>query len=278
MDAGSGKELLRFGTRPGSTNLAYSPDGGRLAEIGGAEASHRLRDAGSGQEILELASEPNTGFTWAIAFSPDGSRVAGSSTDGKVRIWDVKTGGTKGGRVADRTLDGKITLMSQVAWSADGRRVSTSGYGGTVLTWQVASREPRIVVKGSEHSDHVTATIADASLRFAAAFEDPDGQTVLKVWDEAGKVVFTATDREAGPRSPPRPAIIPESLELSRDGMLLAYSGWTSTDGKRKETGWLRVWEIATGREILRRDDEGALSSMRPSVLTVDGWPRRGVC
>ena len=257
-DSGSAKELLQLrGATTGSSGLAYSPDGGRLLEIGGAGASHRLRDAGSGQEILELVSDANAGSTWAIAFNPDGSRVAGGSADGKARIWDVRAGGAKGGRVADRVLDAKTTPISQVAWSADGRRVSTSCYGGKVMTWHVDSREPSFVVKGLEHSASVTATVAVARLRFAAAFEVPDGETVLKVWDEAGKVVFTATDQEAGP---PASATTDNTrnVELSRDGMLLAYSGWTSTsaDGKRKETGRLRVWEIATGREILRRDGE----------------------
>ena len=269
-DSGSGKEFRRFDARPGSSGLAYSPDGARVLVIGGAGASHRLRDAGSGQEILELASEPNAGFTWAIAFSPDGSRVAGSSADGKVRIWDVTAGGAKGGRTADRILDGKTTLMSQVAWSADGRRVSTSGYGGTVMTWQVAAREPQVVVKGSDRSASVTATVAVASPRFAAAFEYPDGETILKVWDEAGKVVFTVTDRETGPLTSDHRHHT-RRVELSRDGTRLAYSAWTSASaqGKRKEAGWLRVWEIATGRELLRRD--GQRGSFDHTFFSPDG-------
>ena len=109
-DAGSGKELLRFETRPGSSGLAYSPDGQRLVEIGGAGASHRLRDARSGKEILELTSAPTPGTPSAIAFSPDGSRLAVSSADGKVRIWDVTDGAASGGRAPDRILEGKIDL------------------------------------------------------------------------------------------------------------------------------------------------------------------------
>ena len=75
-DAGSGEERLRFETGPASAALAYSPDGKWLAEIAGGGASHRLRDAGSGKEVLELTSAPTAGMTQAIAFSPDGSRLA----------------------------------------------------------------------------------------------------------------------------------------------------------------------------------------------------------
>ena len=84
---GQGAPAVRDPT--GSAGLAYSPDGRRLAEIGGAGHSHRLRDAGSGKEVLELTSDPSAGIPSAIAFSPDGSRLAVSSEDSKVRIWDV---------------------------------------------------------------------------------------------------------------------------------------------------------------------------------------------
>ena len=62
-DAGSGAERLRFETGPSSPALAYSPDGKWLAEIGGGGASHRLRDAGSGKEVLELRGYPETCFS-----------------------------------------------------------------------------------------------------------------------------------------------------------------------------------------------------------------------
>ena len=94
-DAGSGEERLRFETGPASAALAYSPNGKWLAEIAVGGASHRLRDAGSGKEVLELTTAPTAGTSWAIAFSPDGSRLAVSSEDSKVRIWNVADGGTR---------------------------------------------------------------------------------------------------------------------------------------------------------------------------------------
>jgi eukaryotic-like serine/threonine-protein kinase len=255
-DAGLGDERLRFETGPASAALAYSPDGKWLAEIAGGGASHRLRDAGSGKEVLELTSAPSAGRTQAIAFSPDGSRLATSSEDSAVRIWDVADGETAGGRAPIRILDGKIAVLTQVVWSADGRQVLASSDGGTVLSWPVASRQPRFVVTGSGQTDQIAATAAAAAPRFAVAFEAPDGATVLKVW-EAGKVVFTANATPAGHSTP---LFSPKKVGLSRDGTRLAYHGWDprGVGGKSKPIGRLRVWDVATGREVFHHDDAGA--------------------
>ncbi len=193
-EAGTGRELLRFETRPGSCGLAYSPDGRRLAEIGDG-AFHRLRDAVSGKQILELTWDQGDGFATAFAFSPDGSRLAVSSGDNKVRIWDVTEPRAGGVRAPESILEGKTNILTQVVWSADGRRVLAAVHGGTVMTWEVATRKSTVVVEGSDQFKGVAATVAAASPRFAAAFEDSDGKVVVKVWDEIGNVRFTSNER-----------------------------------------------------------------------------------
>ena len=259
-DAGSGKERLRFETRPGSSGLAYSPDGQRLAEIGGAGTSHRLRDARSGNEVLELTLDPSAGMSGAIAFSPDGSRLAGSSADSKVRVWDVTNLRTEVRRAPASIFEGKTAIITQLAWSADGRRLLAAGYGGTVLTWQIASREPHILVKGSSQTDSIAATAATGSQRFAAAFENPDGKAEVKVWDEAGKILFTATDAPVGHNHSPQCS---RKVELSRDGSRLR----THVPGNRtrrlrsstdEDVGFRSGSGMSpSGREAFRRDQSG---------------------
>ena len=252
---------MRFETGPASAALAYSPDGKWLAEIAGGGASHRLREAGSGKEVLELTSAPTAGGTQAIAFSPDGSRLACSSDDSQVRIWDVSNVETAGGRAPVRILDGKIALLDRVAWGADGRQVFAASSGGTLLSWPVAPREPRVAVKGSGQIDRIVATAAAAGSRFAAAFVAPDRATVLKVWDDSGKVLFTA---DATPAGPPTPLFSPKTVALSRDGSRLAYHGWDPGDADgTKPLGRLRVWDVATGREVFHRDDDVGLPASR---------------
>ncbi len=80
-DAATGKELFRHDTGPRASGLAYSPDWRTLAVSCDGGPMHRIRDAGSGKEILKLTMGEEdqikllTGRD-SIAFSPDGTRVA----------------------------------------------------------------------------------------------------------------------------------------------------------------------------------------------------------
>jgi WD40 repeat protein len=129
-DTGSGQEVLRFKTGPYAylgAALAYSPDGKSLAAASRFETSLKLRDAASGELLLELAGQG--GRLWDFAYSPDGARLASASEDGKVRLWDVAAGGPKGGRAPARVLQGIGAPLGQVAFSADGRLVSAVRVG-----------------------------------------------------------------------------------------------------------------------------------------------------
>jgi serine/threonine protein kinase/WD40 repeat protein len=269
-DAGSGEERLRFETGPASTALAYSPDGKRLVEVASGGASHRLRDAGSGLTILELTSAPSAGKISSVTFSPDGARLAASSADSKVRIWSVTDVETGGGRVPDRILDGKMALLNQVEWSADGRQVCACSESGTVMSWPVTSRDPQVAVRGSGLTDWVAATAAAAGSRFAAAFDAPDGKRVIKVWDEAGHVVFTTN--EASAFHDPYPLLHKRAV-LSHDGTRLAHYSQEAggADGTSKIVNRLRVWDVATGREVFHRDVEIADGDMFHAAFSPDG-------
>ncbi len=259
-DAASGKEIFRHGTGPGSTGLAYSPDGRRLAVSYDGGTTHRIRDAGSGEEILELTSAAD-GMTYldTIAFSPAGTRLACASEDGKARIWDVAPDDARPSRPPDRILGGNHSRVNEVAWSPDSRYVSASGWGCKFLTWPVAAQEERLVFEGPEDATWVGPTSAAGTNRFAAAFETPRGrgETRIAVWDGAGRVVFETTEAAL---DGPEASYDDRAVKLSRDGTRLAYRATVrSRDGEPESAvGRIRVWDIATGREIFRQDREGA--------------------
>jgi WD40 repeat protein len=109
-----------IGSEPGFANVAFNPDGERLATSEGRTV--RVWNAGTGQEILTLPSLER--FVTGVAYSSDGLRLAAASLDGKVLVWDAVTGETC------LALRGHTNAVHGLAYSADGRRLVTAS-GGT---------------------------------------------------------------------------------------------------------------------------------------------------
>ena len=81
----------------------------------------------------------------------------------------------------------------------------------------------------------------------------------VKVWDEAGDVQFGANEDISAI------SLQFAKLRLSRDAKCLALLAWTWDRKSRVDPGRyrLRVWDLATGRELFRRDgDEPEMSSV----------------
>lgn len=95
---GDGGRILFFEARAGrvvgavavadrAAELAFAPDGGRLASAGGPEGTLSWIDPGAGRV---LASRPaHRGPVAALAFSPDGRRVYSAGADSTVVVWEA---------------------------------------------------------------------------------------------------------------------------------------------------------------------------------------------
>ena len=81
-----------------------------------------------------------------VSWSPDGQKLASSSKDGTIRIWEVETGRTI------TTLTEQIGKFNRVAWSPDGRILALSSEDKTVQLWDIEIEKVFITFKGHQES------------------------------------------------------------------------------------------------------------------------------
>ncbi|EJD37499.1 WD40 repeat-like protein, partial [Auricularia subglabra TFB-10046 SS5] len=107
-------------------SLAFSPSDSCILGSGSADATVRLWNTGTGQQVLKLRG--HTHRINSVAFSPSGRHVASASSDGTVRVWDVCTG-------AAITLCGHTNGVISVAFSPDGTRIASNSEDGFIRVW-----------------------------------------------------------------------------------------------------------------------------------------------
>jgi WD40 repeat protein len=127
-------DVLRSFKVPGARlqKVALSKNGNRLAAVGYADqrraAIARIWNLKDGAEAPPLTG--HVGEVTALAFSPDGKRLATGGKDRNIRLWDVETG------QETLLLKGHLWPLRAVAFSRDGRRLASGDSSGEVRIWE----------------------------------------------------------------------------------------------------------------------------------------------
>ncbi|WP_344836106.1 BTAD domain-containing putative transcriptional regulator [Actinocorallia longicatena] len=228
--------------------LETDPDRAGLLAV---EARRLFPDAETGGALISAASAAQRSTTlrtgsrsiWSCAFSPDGTRLAVSDSDGDVSVWDTATAR----RVAlftdhrDHMAAGEATYARALAFSRDGRllagvaRVPSAGVArGSVAVWDLTAGR-------AAHFRSLPAVGGGMTLSpdgRILAYTTGQGEITLLDWKPG--TTRTITYRNGG---------APGSLAFSGDGRLLV-----SADGD----GGPRIWNAATLRPAGRIDMPGA--------------------
>lgn len=125
------KHLLR--TYP-ANSFAWSPDGKYIASTNGDGTVH-VWNAKTGQTVYVYKGQAQEQGVGALAWSPDGTRIASGGTD--IHIWDAMTG--KKIFVYKGFGNGQYININIIKWSPDGTMIASAAgngpYGGIGKVW-----------------------------------------------------------------------------------------------------------------------------------------------
>jgi len=289
----SGLEILqeKFAS-DNSPSLALSPDGSTIAVATGANTGKfYLWKWQSGEQPRELKTS-GTDRTYAeLAFSPDGTQLAGSlaHADHPIQIWEVASG-----KLLHRLAlpEPKTYVRGAMVYSPDGKTLAVPGYRNdssaavAIHFWNpvTGKYQGQMDVAGGGH----LAMSADG--RFLAV----GGDTGARVWKWPSREEIEPND--AVHRSSVGRVATTKNGEVvtaSDDGtirvwdpdtqkqrLMLQHSYWVrdiavSPDGSRLASSALddsvRFWDLASGREIYRLPGHGRMGGTRAVAFAADG-------
>jgi WD40 repeat protein len=98
--------------------------------------------------------------------------VASASRDHTVRLWDARTGTSRG------TLEGHSGEVHAVAFSPDGQMVASASYDSTVRLWDTGTRALRGTFEGHLYEVNAVAFSPDGQMVASASWDD-----TIRLWD-----------------------------------------------------------------------------------------------
>ena len=232
-DQENGKEIHSFALgNHGSLGVAFSPDGKWLASWGG-DATVRLIDVQKRKEIYCLRG--HRAMVRAGMFSADGKRFLSGSHVlgglGNLCLWDVEAGKLL------RSIDDIPSGSHGVAITADGLRALSGGPNGGVFLWDLESGE-KIAAFGLDRKDWTNDVTFLPDGRHALS---ATGGTI-QLWKLPDPLKVGEVRRFLGHTGSVR------AVAYSPCGRYaLSGSGWPHSDGT------IRLWELATGKEMWNR-------------------------
>jgi len=211
-------------------SVVWSPDGKRIGSAGFEQIAQVWQvgageDVAPGEKLLTYRGHTSGsipfGFTFAMAWSPDGQHIASGSDDQTVQVWHAVTGENL------LTYRGHDHWVEAVAWSPDGQYVVSGSSDKTVQLWDAITGDTRLTYR--RHVKQVRA-VAWAPDGKHIASGSSDG--LVHVWEAAsGNCVLIYRDH----------ARRVCSVAWSPDSMLIASASDDRT---------VHLWNAITGNHL----------------------------
>ncbi len=251
--------IQRFRENMQARLLAFSPDG-RTVVAARNTLSHRgvfvlsVWDAATGQEIGSMPADPehieHAGMITSLTFSPDGRRLATTSTDYSVKLWDI----TKLQPIA--TWHGHLSEVWTVAFSPDGQSLISGSKDGDLKLWSVQPPRRDDVIAGIRHPQGFSK----------------DGHTVAGLTRDGGALLFLNLQTSEPEQ---QFELEPKEGRRSRPGRFGGpqLSGQMLSDDLRRfaqslDDGTIKIWDTRNRESITLEDPDGPMGLV---ALSPDG-------
>lgn len=197
--------------------MASTADGAVIAVACGDPAT----PSGNLIHVMDRSGKPRfrvpagVGGVSAMAFSPDGERLAAAAYDADVRVWDVPTGTLK------HVIEELTVAMFGVAYSPDGKYLATAGADRTIYLWETRSWKLARKITGQPETIQTIRFSPDGTMLVTGGMNERNFNAPAKVilWDFAsGRKIHTWTAEHAV-----------QGLSFSPDGRQVAIADGTQS-------------------------------------------------
>lgn len=247
-DTNKGEHIASFKEHVGSiTELIWSLDENRLISSGfdkwgSKDKTTHVWDANTGACLFSFVDHSDNigSMRWnAVAWAPDGNKIAFGSADKIVQIWDANMNQCLFNYTEH---SGEISC---VVWAKDGSRVASAATDDKVQIWDATSGKSILTYTGH--------TSVYSLIGIDAVVWSPDGASIasgaygkVQVWSaETGEHLFTYPEYSQG-------------LAWSPDGKKLAFGSYSYQTYDHT----VQIWDICTGQSLFSYRVSGYVSAI----------------
>jgi WD40 repeat protein len=245
-------------------NASISPDGINMALAGGYYID--VYQIATGKEVLRIKHDD---MLETVQFSPDGSKMVSGSEDHSARVWNAETG-------KEITRFMHTNTVDLVTFSADGQLVASVGRDNLVHVWDANTGS---LIQDVIHDANATAiSFNPTNLELASGDSDgkilihePIAHNFIAQFSLPGSItslVYSPNGNIIGSSSSNGTIFITESdgdllFQVTHTGVnLLCFSPRGDLLASGASDGSLRVWDLATGNQVMSMSHDDAVTDI----------------